>query len=73
MEIPRRSDDELNEAINELALTTMHSRDTLTAIARAYPDASFLRFVVDAWASGVHLGTSHLAEVFFVPENRSTL
>lgn len=61
---------DLNKAIADLAMTTVHGHHELSAIAAAYPDASFLRFVVHSWDSGVRLSTHQLAEFFYSPENR---
>lgn len=63
--------DDLNRTIDDLARTTRHGRQELNAIASAYPDADFLKFVVASWASGVRLAAWQLAVFFYNPQLRA--
>lgn len=51
-------DAELNALIDEYAHTTLYSRDTLTSLAREFPDPGFIRFVVGLASRGMMGGVT---------------
>jgi hypothetical protein len=67
------ADDEINAVIDELSVTTLYSRDALTRLACEYPDAGFIRWVVNVYASGLgFLGPDFLWQMYQTPPAESS-
>jgi hypothetical protein len=55
---------EINDLIDEYAVTTMMSRSELTAVAREYPDEDMVRFMFEAKANNPWVSWLWLAYVY---------